>query len=133
MKAPALLLLLLCFGCSGFQTHDVQAGSNRDREALARTSQAIRDGFARGDVATILAYHHPDVVKALSYGKIITGREALRADLVGTLREVSLRWKENRVESLLIHGDTAVEQTAFTIEGTPKNGGPPFQLKGGPR
>ena len=105
-------------------------GSSRDREALARTSQAIRDAFARGDVATILAYHQPDVVTALSYGKIIAGREALRTDLVGTLQQVSLKWKENRVESLLTHGDTAVEQTAFTIEGPPKNGGVSFQLKG---
>jgi hypothetical protein len=44
-------------------------GSNNDREALAKTSLAIRDGFTRGDVAAILAYHHPEVVKALSFEK----------------------------------------------------------------
>jgi hypothetical protein len=40
--------------------------SNDDRDALAKTREAVRAAFARGDVATILAYHHPDVVKALS-------------------------------------------------------------------
>ena len=42
----------IAVGCdAGKQT----VGSNSDREALAKTSVAIRDGFARGDVAAILA------------------------------------------------------------------------------
>ena len=72
------------------------AGSN-DREALEKTSVAIRAAFARGDVATILQYHHPNVVKALSYTKLINGRDALQADLVGTLR--SSTWSGKRTGS----------------------------------
>jgi ketosteroid isomerase-like protein len=104
--------------------------SSNDREALEKTSEGIRAAFARGDVAAILAYHHPEVVKALSFEKTINGREALQADLEETLQRFSLEWKENRVESVLIQDDTAVEQTVFTIQGTPKNGGEPFLLKG---
>jgi ketosteroid isomerase-like protein len=98
--------------------------------ASRRASLLARAAFARGDVPAILAYHHPDVIKALSYNKVIDGREALKADLTGTLQQVSLQWEENQVESLLIHGDTAIEQTAFTIRGTPKNGGKEFLFKG---
>jgi ketosteroid isomerase-like protein len=106
------------------------AGSNDDREALAKTSVAIRDGFARCDLAAILAYHHPDVVKALSFEKTINGRDALAADLTTTLQQVNLEWKENRVESIWIQGDTAVEQTAFIIKRTSKNGNAAFLFKG---
>jgi ketosteroid isomerase-like protein len=104
--------------------------SIKDREALEKTSEGIRDGFARGDVAVILAYHHPDVVKALSFEKTINGRDALAADLAATLQQVNLEWIENRVESIWIHSDTAVEQTVFVIRGTPKNGGASFLFKG---
>lgn len=107
-----------------------QESSINDREALEKTSEGIRAAFARGDVAAILAYHHPEVVKALSFEKTINGREALQADLEETLQRFTLEWKENRVESVLIQGDTAVEQTLFVIQGTPKNGGEPFLLKG---
>jgi hypothetical protein len=41
----------------------------------------------------------------------------------GTLQQFNLEWKENRGESILIHSDTAVEQTVFAIQGTPQNGG----------
>jgi ketosteroid isomerase-like protein len=94
--------------------------------ALEKTSAAIRDGFARGDVAAISAYHHPDVVKALSFEKTINGRDALTADLAATLQQVNLEWKENRVESIWIQADTVVEQTVFVIKGTPQNGSHTF-------
>jgi ketosteroid isomerase-like protein len=70
------------------------------------------------------------VVKALNYRKVINGRDALEADLAGTLQQFNLEWKENRVESVLFQGDTAVELTAFTIKGTPKNEGEPFLFRG---
>ena len=90
----------------------------------------IRAAFERGDVDAILSYHHPDVVKALAFNRLVNGREALRADLTGTLSRYKLEWQENNVESLLIHGDTAIEQTVFVIKGTPKDGGAPFIAKG---
>ena len=108
----------------------LHAESNIDRDALEKTGVEIRAAFGRGDVAGILAYHHPDVVKALSHDKFINGREALRADLTETLQRLKLEWQENRVESLLIQGDPAVELTSFTIRGTPRNGGEPFLIKG---
>lgn len=126
LQTALLLLATLCLGCQGSQTYD----ERHDREALTATSEAIRSAFACGDVSAILAYHHPNVMKALSYNKVIDGKDGLKADLIGTLQQVSLQWEENKVESLLIHGDTAVEQTAFTIKDTPKNGSKEFLVKG---
>jgi ketosteroid isomerase-like protein len=41
-----------------------------------------------------------------------------------------LEFKESRVESVFFQGNTAVEESAFTIQGTPKSGGTPFEFKG---
>ena len=54
----------------------------------------------------------------------------MEADLKGTFQNFKLDFKKNEVESLLIQGNTAIEQTLFTIEGTPKNGSKPFIFKG---
>ncbi|MEP7317982.1 MAG: DUF4440 domain-containing protein, partial [Panacibacter sp.] len=91
---------------------------------------AIRAAFASGDIASIILYHHPDVIKALGYNKYLKGRDAVEADLKGTFKNFNLFFRENQVESLLIQGNTAIEQTLFTIEGTPKDGSKPFVFKG---
>ncbi len=123
LSAVALLLLTCYVG-------DTYGGPETDRDSLQKTSEAIRAAFVRGDVATIMAYHHPDVIKALSFRKYLTGREAVEADLRGTLQQFNLEFEQNQVESLLIQGDTAVEQTVFTIKSTPKSGGAPYLFKG---
>src|SRR5260370_26646146 len=121
------VVTLIAAGCSASDTF---VASDQDRDSLQKTSLAIRAAFARGDVEGILKYHHPSVVKALAYNKLLNGREALRADLTETLGHLKLEWQENNVESTLIQGDLAVELTAFAIKGTPKDGSQPFVFKG---
>jgi hypothetical protein len=123
-RSVAVVLIMIVFAASA------HGGPPDARVALESTGKAIREGFARGDLAAILAYHHPKVIKALSYDKVLSGRDAVANDLRGTLQSFSLEFVENRVESLEIFGDTAVEQTVFSIRGTPKNGGMPFLFKG---
>jgi hypothetical protein len=81
-------------------------------------------------VAGILAYHHPDVQKALGYDKYLIGRDAVQHDLEETLKGYSLQFVQNQDESILFQGRTAVLQALFAIRGTPKNGGKPFVFKG---
>jgi ketosteroid isomerase-like protein len=114
-------------GCSSGNKY---AGSKGDRESLEKTGEAIRAAFARGDIDTIMAYHHPEVIKALQYNKYLVGRDAVKADLSNTLRDFHLEFKEHKVENTFFQDDTAEEQSVFTIEGTPKNGGAPFLFKG---
>jgi ketosteroid isomerase-like protein len=129
-----LFVLMLCIVCSVTETgclaQSPYAGSANDRESLAKTGAAIRDAFTRGDVEAIMAYHHPDVIKALGYNHYLVGGAALKADLTRTLQSTHLEFKESRMESLLFEGNTAVEESLFTIEGTPKDGGAPFLIKG---
>jgi ketosteroid isomerase-like protein len=106
------------------------AGSEQDRASLQKTGQTIRDGFARGDIETIMLCHHPDVIKALSYDRYLVGRSAVRDDILKTLQAFHLAFEQNQIESTFFQGDTAVEQSLFTIKGTPINGGAPFLFKG---
>jgi ketosteroid isomerase-like protein len=130
-RIPILLIASIAIavvaeGCSA----NKYGGSSTDRNSLEKTSEAIRAAFARGDIATIMAYHHPEVIKSLSYGNYLIGRDAVQGDITATLQRFNLEWKENRVRSILIQGDTAVELTDFTIQGTSKNKGDPFLFKG---
>jgi ketosteroid isomerase-like protein len=105
-------------------------GSPEQRESLKQTSDAIRTAFARGDVPGILAYHHPDVVKALSFQKYLNGIEALRLDLTATLKGAQLEFIDNQVENTFFQGETAVEDSLFAIRVTPKAGGASSVFKG---
>jgi ketosteroid isomerase-like protein len=131
-RVPPLLIAsiavaVIAAGCFASNKH---VGLNTDRNSLEKTSEAIRAAFARGDIATIMAYHHPDVIKSLSYGNYLIGRDAVQGDIAATLQRFNLEWKENQVRSIFIQGDTAVELTDFTIQGTSKNQSEPFLFKG---
>lgn len=125
---PLISIFIITFSYA--QTKGKFEGSQADRDSLQQTSIAIRAAFSRGDVNGILLYHHPDVTKALDYKSYQQGVESLRPGLKGTLEAYHLEFAENKIESLYINGDTAVEQTLFTIKGIPKDKGSPFVFKG---
>lgn len=108
----------------------VSGGSSADRQSLERTTQAIRDAFARGDVAAIVALHRPDVVKYFGGANVVNGRQELQRGLVKTFRNVKMEFVEHRLESMIFLGDTAVETSIFTIKTTPKTGGSPTVARG---
>jgi ketosteroid isomerase-like protein len=123
-RVICFVVLLLCGSWAGY------AQSDADRAAVEKTGAAIRAAFAAGDVAEAMRYHHPEVRKALAYDRVLVGREAVAANLRDTLARFRLQFVENHVESLLIEGDTAVEQTLFTIRASPVGGGASYDLKG---
>lgn len=129
MLALALILCVPPLAPPGAAPAAAEAGQ-ADRAALEQTSIGIRAAFARGDVAGIMAYHHPDVVKALAFDRRLTGATEVARDLTGTLAQFRLEFVENHVEDLLILGDTAIEQTRFVIRGTPLAGGESFTFRG---
>ncbi len=123
-------LILFSFVVTSCSTRENFAGTDNDRKALEQTGTGIRSAFSNGDIPTILSYHHPDVRKALGYTHIINGREELEGDLKNTFSNLKLTWLDNKVESLIFQGNTAIEMTAFSIKGTPKDGSSPFTFKG---
>ena len=105
-----------------------QAKSTRDQ--ILNHGELIRTAFSKGDLETIKALHHPEVIKALGYNDLKTGREEVMQGLVGTLENFNLEFIKNDVEHIFVEGDVAIEQTKFSIKGTPKSGGDSFVFSG---
>ena len=137
MRRPFILTALL-IACSADwparaeepPSATISGGSQADRQSLERTTQAIRDGFARGDVETIVSLHRPEVVKYFGGSNVVTGRQELRRGLIETFHNVKMEFVEHRLESLVFMGDTAGETSIFTIRTTPKAGGNPTLARG---
>lgn len=121
-----LLVLLAAF----FAPINSYSQDSKKRQEILKTGELIRAAFSNGDIETITSFHHPDVIKALSYGNLLTGRDAVIKDLTGTLENFTLEFVANTIESILIEGDIAIEQTLFSIKGTPKKGGDSFTFSG---
>lgn len=129
---PALCLALAILAAPASAASDTVAidGPAADQAALHKTLEGLRDGFATGDLDKVMAYHHPEVVKALAYDKYLIGRDALRADMAGTFKAFRLEFVSDDVESFVVIGDVAIEQSRFAIRGTPRAGGEPFLFRG---
>lgn len=100
------------------------------RQEILNNGEVIRKAFSEGDIEKIRSLHHPDVIKALGYNDLKTGRDEVIDGLKGTLENYNLEFVENDVESILIQGNIAIEQTRFSIKGTPKKGGESFVFNG---
>jgi ketosteroid isomerase-like protein len=118
------LILSLCLSTKTYSQNE------KAKSEILKTGELIRAAFSKGDIETIKSFHHPDVIKALGYKNLQTGRDAVIDGLRGTLEGYTLDFVENKVESILIQGDIAIEQTLFSIKGTPKKGGEPFTFSG---
>lgn len=125
-KTFALILNSLALFCGAHAIEPIPT----DEQAMKYTMAAIAKGFAEGDVDAVMKYHHPDVLKALSYTKVVKGREAVRAEMAKTFASFKVEFIEHDIESLLIEGDYAIEQTHFAVKGTPKAGGEPWIFRG---
>ncbi len=131
LAAPFLLLLAAASDrAPPASPAAVAADEASDLAALRRTSEGIRAAFLRGDVAGVMAYHHSDVRKSLAHDRVLIGGPAVAADLAGSFAAVSIEFVSNDVESLIVHGDTAIEQTRFAVRVTPKAGGAPSIFRG---
>ena len=108
---------------------DEQFKSDIKKEILTH-GQLIREAFLKNDIATIKNLHHPEVIKALGYNDIKIGREEVIEGIKGTLENYKLEFVKNEVENIFLQKDTAIEQTVFSIKGTPKKEGEPFVFSG---
>ena len=119
-----LLLLPILSACH------ISVNEDKVRQQIVAHGQDIRDAFLKGDIETIASLHHPEVEKALGYNDLKKGREEVMEGLRQTLNSFSMEFIENSIESILINGDVAIEQTKFAIQLTPKDGGDSFIFRG---
>lgn len=118
------LLFTFCLSTKTYSQHE------KKKLEILKTGELIRQAFSKGDIETIKTFHHPEVIKALGYKNLLIGRDAVIDGLRGTLEGYNLEFVQNNVESILIQGDIAIEQTLFSIKGTPRKAGEPFVFSG---
>jgi ketosteroid isomerase-like protein len=116
------IVMLLTYSVTFAQ---VSTPTAKDKVDLERTTKAIRDAFARGDVDAIVALHHPGIIKYFGGKNVVTGREELRKGLIQTFRNVKMEFVGNKIENTVFNGATAIETSIFTFKVTPKAGGKP--------
>ena len=113
-------------------TVKAQNPSNEEyiRMEILAHGDRVRKAFGDSDIQNIKLLHHPNVIKALGYNDIQNGRDAVIKGISETLKNFTLEFVENDVENILVKEGIAIEQTRFSIKGTPKDGGEPFVFKG---
>jgi ketosteroid isomerase-like protein len=121
-----IIASLFCAGCSS----DPPARENNDEVSLQQATAAIRDAFARSDVAAIVALHHPDIVKYFGGKNVVKGRGELERALTEMFRNSTMEFVDNQVESMTFNGDTGIETSIFTIKVTYKDGRVPTVSRG---
>ncbi len=97
---------------------------------ILKNGEIIRKAFSDGNIEKIKSLHHPDVIKALGYNDLKIGRDEVIKGIKETLENFNLEFIKNDVESIFVNDDIAIEQTKFSIKGTPKNGGGSFVFNG---
>ena len=44
---------------------------------ILKNGEVIREAFSKGEIKAIMSLHHPDVIKALGYTNLLTGRNGV--------------------------------------------------------
>jgi ketosteroid isomerase-like protein len=119
-----VILQLLCFTCLVIQAHAQNLdGSAEDRQSLDKATAAIRDAFSKGDAALAASLHHPNIVKYFGKNNVVTGRVELERGLAEWFKNTKVEFVENKIESTVFTGQTAIQTCIFAIKSTPKQGG----------
>jgi len=93
-----------------------------DQAAIEETRQRVFTAYNAGDLETMMAYFHPDVVQIPRYDLILEGKEAVRANYAGALSQFVIHISDT-LENLYIDGDIAGTHGRYTVTLTPKGGG----------
>lgn len=116
-----LISLMFDSCCSSPQSDNLAA----DKIALEKTKAAFAAAFARSDVKTLVALHHPDIIKYFGGNNVVTGRAELAKGLTAMFRTTKMELIQNQVESTAFNGNTIIETCIFAFRSTPINGGKP--------
>lgn len=86
----------------------------------ARLPFAYQDALNAGDADAVVALFHQDATMHTFSGKVLTDREALHAEAVGSIAAQARL--ANKLRSTLIAGDTALIVTDWDLEATSPDG-----------
>ena len=126
-------IILSLIGISFFATlanAQISNGTAEEMRSLGKQISALTDAFAKGDAALVTKLHHPNIVKYFGKDNVVTGRAQLQKGLTEWFNGSTVEFIENKVESTVFTGETAIQTCIFSIKSTPKNGGAPVISRG---
>lgn len=94
-----------------------------EMKSLDKATAAIRSAFEKGDAELVASLHSPSIIKYFGGSNVVIGRPALEKGLDQWFRNAKVEFIENKVESTVFCGETAIQTVIFAIKSTPKNGG----------
>ncbi|HEY2726490.1 MAG TPA: nuclear transport factor 2 family protein [Parafilimonas sp.] len=101
-----------------------------ESQSLDAATATIRNAFAKGDAALVTKLHSPNIIKYFGGNNVVIGRDALEKGLKNWFQNTTVEFIENKVESTVFNGNTAIQTVIFAIKTTPKNGGKPVISRG---
>jgi ketosteroid isomerase-like protein len=126
---------ILSFCCIIFFATHAKAQKISDtveaRKSLDKATDAIRDAFAKKDIELVIQLHSPQIIKYFGGNNVIIGRAGLRKQITGWFKSAKeIKFIENKVESTVFTGNTAIQTVIFAIKTTPGDGGQPVIARG---
>ena len=100
-----------------------------DLDAIAATRRAVFSAYRRGDVETMMAHFHPDVIQIPAFDKVLVGIDAVRANYEAALALFDIVLKD-ALENMEVAGDVATSHGTYTVTLTPKSGAAAIQRAG---
>lgn len=123
MKAIFQIFFIVFFSiCTNAQNIN---DSIAERASLDKATAAIRNAFEKGDAALATQLHSPNIEKYFGGNNVVIGRADLEKGLNDWFQNSKVEFIENKVESTVFNGETAIQTVIFAIKSTPKNGGEP--------
>ncbi|MEM7568480.1 MAG: DUF4440 domain-containing protein [Pseudomonadota bacterium] len=100
-----------------------------DVAAIEETRRRVFSAYKAGDLATMMAYFHPDVIQIPAFDKVLDGKAAVEANYAAALAHFQITMTD-ALENLSISADMASTHGTYDIVLTPKAGGAAMQRSG---
>jgi len=127
-KLLHILVLCLCSIVAGCTAYGSDMTTD-DKAAIEETRRIVFAAYKAGDLDTMMAHFHPDVIQIPSYDKVLTGKADVRANYAAALSLFTIELNDS-LEDLYIDGDIAGTHGLYTVTLTPKDGGPVMRRSG---
>ncbi|MEM7571178.1 MAG: nuclear transport factor 2 family protein [Pseudomonadota bacterium] len=103
--------------------------TQNDKAAIEETRACVFEAYCAGNLDTMMAYFHPDVVQIPAFDKILDGKEAVRANYAAALALFDIHITD-ALENMAISADMASTHGTYEVVLTPKAGGPAMRRAG---
>lgn len=105
--------------CQVLTTCDGPIMTASDKDAIDETRRRVFEAYRAGDLETMMAYFHPDVIQIPAFDKLLVGKEAVRANYAAALALFQIDIRDD-LENMAIAQDMASTHGTYEVTLTHK-------------